>query len=156
MNAKVRVLIAILAALLLALFAVARAKAAPPDPPTVWTCPSAKAGDNAPACAAKPTCAIPKLANDMVRTTLDIQRWEPYSTLTAGSPVAPCSGGWSTMQLVGIPLFSSLTPPVVTPPLPPPPALPIPPADIWVALQWTCQIVHKVATCTAPITGGSP
>lgn len=86
----------------------------------VGTCPTAKVGERAPACSVPVVCAVPAKANDMVRTIVaGIQVWEPYDTLTLGSSVAPCSGGWSTLAAQGIPLFSSLTPPVTPPPVVP-------------------------------------
>jgi hypothetical protein len=97
-------------------------------------CPSAKTGDHAPACAVsivngKPimiVCAQPVKGNDMVRTVVaGVQVWEPFATLTSGSPVVDCSSNtWTSAGDLGIPLFSSLTPPV---PLPVTPSVVVPP-----------------------------
>lgn len=94
------------------------ASAAIPIPTNL--CTSAKTGDAASVCTAKVTCGIPKLATDQVKTTIGPggpQKWEPYSTLTAGSAVVNCTaGGWSTLAKLGIPLFSATVPPPVNPP----------------------------------------
>lgn len=115
-----------LAAVFVLLLLASRVHAANP----VGMCPTAKTGDHAPSCSVATTCAVPTQATDMVRTIVPAvgQVWEPYATLTLGSAVTPCSGGWSTLAAQGIPLFSSLPPPVVTPPPPvvPPPVV-IPP-----------------------------
>lgn len=101
-------------------------------------CPTAKTGDKAPACSAPVICAVPTQGTDMVRTVVaGVQVWEPYSTLTTGSNVMDCTKGtWSSVGLLGIPLFSSL--PVPAPPFDPPPTTPpvvTPPALVSVTIK---------------------
>lgn len=85
-------------------------------------CTSAKTGDPANLCTAGLTWGVPVGGTDMVKTIVASQQvWEPYSTLTANSPVQNGAvGGWSTLPLLGIALFSSLPP---VPPVPPAPTM---------------------------------
>lgn len=86
-------------------------------------CPSAIANAPAPACSVPVVCKIPTAATDMIRTTdaSNVQRWVPYSQLTASSAAVDCSNGsaWKNLGLLGIPVY---VPPVVTPPPVTPPA----------------------------------
>ena len=105
-------------------------------------CPTAKTGDAAPACAGNSICAIPTKPTDQVRVNLpgNLQRWEPYATLTASSIVNDCHSNWTTLALLGITTFPGV--PVPNPPVPPPIPPPAPPA--------TSQAV------TVQLVGGGP
>lgn len=119
-------LFALLAVIAAAFFLQSAGHSATATQKPIFLCTSAKTGDAASTCAAKVSCGVPVKATDEVKTTLGnggAQVWEPYSTLTSVSAVAPCTGGWSSLAVQGIPLFSALTP--VVPVTPTTPAVPV-------------------------------
>lgn len=89
----------------------------------------------------------------LVRSTVNnAQGWRPFSSLHALDQVYAADGAWHVLGTITPALQPStpLPPPVVTtPPMCPPP---VPPKDTWVAMQWSCSVANKVATCTAPLS----
>jgi hypothetical protein len=117
------------------------ARAAAPQPTLL--CPTAKAGQTS-ACGGGSVCAVPTKATDMVQ--VNGLGWEPYPTVTASASVYSCGtgGGWSTLPALGIPLYSSLAPPIAPPP-------PSNPAQVSVQLNWAAPTAN---TNGAPIASG--
>lgn len=132
-----------------AAFACARTQAATPvNLQVCLTAPTSSSPGNVAGCPAGSFLFAPVAPDSLVRSQVNhAQGWRPFKTLQPADQAYAADGTWHALSTITAALAptSGVPPPVVTPPA----CLPEP--DRYIAMQWTCSVAGKVATCTAPI-----